>query len=157
MPNNPYNLQKMNLFPSGHNHSWNYDASIDQLGNPLLFSSFPHLIPFLCLHEFPWFFTIKLNATKSWKNCQKTRNMVWNIHLQKLLKNIQPLSSKHTHTQTYTQNIPPLIKANFDTYFVNASSLLNLPPQIPLSNQISSPTLHWCTQKQLKVTTFSRH
>jgi hypothetical protein len=74
------------------------------------------------------------------KNCSKT----YNLYLL------------NTHTNLYPKH-PPLIKANFDTYFVIASSSLNLQPQIPFSNWISPPTLHWLTQKQPEVTTFSHH
>lgn len=92
---------------------------------------------------------------KSWKSCEKTRNIVWNIHLQKLFKKYN-LYLLNTHTNLHPKH-PPLIKGNFDTYFVTTSSLLNFPPQIPLSNRISSPTFHWLTQTQPKFTTFSRH
>jgi hypothetical protein len=55
-----------------------------------------------------------------------------------MFKDIQTLPFEHPHTpQTNTpKNIPLKLEISFNTYLATASSLPNLPPQIPLGSQV---------------------
>jgi len=120
----------------------------------LCFSSLPHLMPNLCLHELFWSFIIKLNIVKIWKQMPRNQKYSLKHSSPKIVheKCMQLPTSKHTNTP----KTPSERRFQYSFCGCIHSNLLNLPPQISLG-PISSSTFHQFTLKQLDIACIHHH